>query len=310
MPGAYAHLTLANEMRDGKRLDSIFGLIPDAKRSVLKYFKFCELGAVSPDYPYLALGDSDAAEWADAMHSIQTGEMIKSGIKNIKEMSGEVKLKSLAWLLGYTAHLVTDVTIHPVVQLKVGDYAQNKTRHRVCEMNQDAYIFQRLNLGEVGLSEHLDSGIIECCDPVDENQLDKEIVRLWGLMLQEVHPGMYATNPPDINKWHGGFSFVVDNVAEEGNHLFPLARHVAAGLGLTYPSVAEIDKGFIEGLKVPTGETNKYDSIFDGAVTNVSSEWNLIAKGIYSEDKTYLTQIGNWNLDTGRDENNELVFWG
>src|SRR6185369_8201963 len=131
MPGAFAHITLANLMK--KRLDDIFGSSIEAITSVLDYFKFCELGAVSPDYPYLAVGDSDAAKWADEMHYTRTGEMIKSGIKYIKLLEGEPKRKCLAWLLGYSAHVVTDVTIHPIVQLKVGDYAENKKQHRVCE---------------------------------------------------------------------------------------------------------------------------------------------------------------------------------
>jgi hypothetical protein len=31
-------------------------------------------------------------------------------------------------------------------------------------MHQDAYIFQRWNIGEIGVAEHLDSGIWGCCD--------------------------------------------------------------------------------------------------------------------------------------------------
>jgi hypothetical protein len=308
MPGAYAHITLVNVIKE--TIDSIFGLYPDAKRSYLKYLKFCELGAVSPDYPYLAVGDSDAAKWADAMHYTRTGDMIKSGIKHIKKMSGEQKLKSLAWLLGYTAHVTTDVTVHPIVQLKVGDYEQNKKAHRVCEMNQDAYIFQRLDLGEVGESEHLNPGIISCSDPQDEDRLDKDIVSLWNLMLKEVHAEMYALNPPDINKWHNGFSLVLDKFAEEGNKLFPLARLIAVEFGLTYPSVRKIDKKFTKRLQIPSGELKDYDSIFDEAIKNVSNEWKLLASGIFSDDKTYLTHLGAWNLDTGRDESNSLVYWG
>lgn len=310
MPGAFAHITLANMMKRTERLESIFGSSTEAITSVLDYFKFCELGAVSPDYPYLAVGDSDAAKWADAMHYTRTGEMIKSGIKHIKLLSGEPKRKAFAWLLGYSAHVVTDVTIHPIVQLKVGDYEQNKKEHRVCEMNQDAYIFQRLNLGEVGLSEHLDSGIGSCSDISDDDLLDRDIATLWKKMLQDVHPEMFGINPPDIDKWHGGFVYMVDDVAEEGNHLFPLARHVAAGIGLTYPSVADIDQQFIQDLNVPTGNQMDYDLIFDEAIQNVSDLWKTIGLGLYANNIQYMAKIGLWNLDTGRNENDQLVYWG
>ena len=75
------------------------------------------------------------------MHYERTGDMVKAGIEFIRGLSGEEKRKALAWLFGYTAHVITDATIHPVVELKVGPYAENKTDHRICEMNQDAYIF-------------------------------------------------------------------------------------------------------------------------------------------------------------------------
>jgi len=45
----------------------------------LQYSKFCGLGSVSPDYPYLALGDGGAKRWADIMHYTRTGEVIHAG---------------------------------------------------------------------------------------------------------------------------------------------------------------------------------------------------------------------------------------
>lgn len=68
MPAAYAHLTLVNVLKERRNLEKIPGMPRPAVIAVGKYAKFCELGAVSPDYPYLALGDADAAKWADAMH--------------------------------------------------------------------------------------------------------------------------------------------------------------------------------------------------------------------------------------------------
>lgn len=127
MPGAYAHITLVNMLREPKRLESIKSFPTDAISAILDYFKFCELGAVSPDYPYLALGDSNAKKWADEMHYTRTGSMIHAGVRLLKNMQGESKRKGLAWLLGYSAHVATDVTIHPVVELKVGDYDNHKT---------------------------------------------------------------------------------------------------------------------------------------------------------------------------------------
>lgn len=305
MPGAYTHITLANELRAVSRLEAIPGFPEEAIDAVLAEFKFCELGAVSPDYPYLSLADGDAAKWADNMHYTRTGEVIQTGVGLLRQARGEARRKGLAWLLGYTSHVVADVTVHPVVNLRVGPYEENKTTHRTCEMNEDAYIFRRLNVGEVGLSEHLDSGIRSCGSP---KKLDRDVEGLWKSILKEVYPEDFAANEPDIHKWHRAFGTVVDAIGE-GNHLLPLSRHVAAGVGLTYPARDDLDESFLTGLKTPAG-AEEYDIVFDRAVAVAAKTWGVIARGICAGDDLYLAQVGNWNLDTGRDPAGELVFWG
>lgn len=315
MPGAYAHMTLVNLLREPVRLEAIPGFPNEAISAVLEYFRFTELGSVSPDYPYLAIGDKNAAKWADDMHYTNTGAMIQAGVDILKGMDGEPKRKGLAWLFGYAAHVATDVTIHPIVELKVGEYDKNKMAHRKCEMHQDAYIFQRLNLGQVGLSEHLDSGISRCGELGDEQKLDGTIVTLWEEMLRRVHSEKYTSNQPDIEKWHQRFILMVDRIAEEGNRLLPLARHVTVDAGLTYPAASAIDMDeYINKLQISQplfpAEFLSYDEIFDRAVKNVGDIWGLIAAGVFSSDTRYLAQIGEWNLDTGRNKiDGNLVFW-
>lgn len=309
MPGAYAHITLVNHLSRPQHLESIEGFVPDAAAAIMDYLKFCELGAVSPDYPYLVPLDKKACEWADFMHYTDTGDMIKAGIRMLSGMPrNEEWRRVFAWLCGYASHVGADVTIHPVVELKVGPYAQNKTHHRVCELNQDAYIFQRFNLGGIGLAEYLDSGIAGCCIPSDSGKLDTAVAGLWRAMLKECYPAENAANPPDVDKWHKSFKLVVDKVAEEGNKLFPYARHLAVDSGMTYPAVKDIDHTYIAGLQVPGGHMD-YDQIFDRTIENVKTIWSLIWKGIFAGDTAFETKIGKWNLDTGRDENNKLVFW-
>jgi hypothetical protein len=311
MPGAYAHITLANTLKETSRLEQLDGFPNEAIAAVLDYFKFCELGAVSPDYPYLVVGNTAANRWADLMHYTRTGDLILAGIAAVRALQGEAQRKCLAWLLGYAAHVAADVTIHPVVELKVGTYAENKTDHRICEMNQDAYIFQRLNLGEIGLSEHLDSGIGGCCVSPDDKTLDYDISTLWTAMLRTIHAGEFAENGPDPALWHRKFLVMVDTIAEEGNRLLPLARHVAVDLGLTYPAAGEIMDEYLHGLAVPTRGKLGYDEIFDRAVANASQVWRTIASNVYGTAANELVQIGNWNLDTGRDDDrHNLVFWG
>ncbi len=309
MPAAYAHITLVNLLRESSRLERIPNFPTEAISAVLDYLKFCELGAISPDYPYLALGDHGAKRWADLMHYEGTVQMIRAGVRELQRRGGEPQRKGLAWLLGYAAHVATDMAVHPVVQLKVGPYAENQTAHRKCEMHQDAYIFpQRLNLGEIGLSEHLKTGIGACGSPGDESRLDPDVAALWEAMCQKVHPVECAANPPDFHRWRHGFKRIVDQIAEEGDKLLPLARHVAAGEGLMYPAFADIDLEFIQALRVPGG-TWDYDRVFDRAIEKVGTVWRMVAQGVLAGEMTELTALGNWDLDTGLDETDRLVFW-
>lgn len=310
MPGTYAHLTLVNELRVPARLEVIPDFPDAARLAVMRHFKFCELGAVSPDYPYLAIMASEAAQWADLMHYEHTVEMIGIGVREVAAMpDGLDRERALSWLLGYAAHVVTDATIHPVVELKVGPYAENKRAHRVCEMHQDAYIFPRLNVGQVGLAEYLNAGVWACCDKPDSGRLEPVIAELWHNMLLLAHPQAYLANRPDPDLWHRAFHRVVDKI-EEGACLLPAARHLAVDCGLTYPNPAEIDRQYIDQLRVPgvAGHMD-YDAIFEQAIGMVAGMWSWIARAVYNDNPPDLARLGNWNLDTGRDEADHYVMW-
>lgn len=308
MPGTYAHITMANLAREKVAMKTFPSFPAEAAVSVLKYLKFVEMGANSPDYPYLAVGDKKAAKWADLMHYTTTGRMLQVGIEQIREMRGEQRRKCAAWLLGYAAHVTTDVVMHPVINLKVGPYAENKTAHRVCEMNQDVHVFQRLNL-KIDLAEHLEGGIGACSSPTSKKKLDADVAKVWKAVFKEVHPDYYKASMPDVDKWHAWFNLIVDKFAEEGNRLFPLARHVASDQGLVYPLPSEIKRTYIDSLATPTGNNMRYDDIFDKALGHVIHVWQIVATAIFEKDERFQTEIGNWDLDTGMDPNGKFVFW-
>ncbi|PCI37676.1 MAG: hypothetical protein COB46_13190 [Rhodospirillaceae bacterium] len=310
MPGAYAHLSLINIAHElaGRRAD-----VPEnVMIATGDNLQFCELGGISPDYPYLDILDGDAASWADLMHYIKTTDMLKQGALLVGKMTGNKQSKCLAWLLGYAAHVAADVTIHPIVELKVGPYEDNQRDHRICEMHQDAYIFDtRMNLGKIGLAEHLDkenNGIRACHRPDDEHRIDAALFELWDAMLKKVHPNIHRQNPPDIDSWHAKFGPIVDTI-EEGSALPAFARHVAVDLGLVYPEPGEVDKAeYIENLETPEGPL-PYDTIFDRACTNVVDLWVKIGHDVKAGEIDQLADLKAWNLDTGRDQNDALVFW-
>lgn len=309
MPGAYAHITVVNEFRNPDKVMAIPDFPKDAAKALLRWFKFAELGAVSPDYPYLAVGDKGAAVWADLMHYTHTGKMVREGSKLLRAINGEKKYKCLAWLMGYASHVTADVTIHPVVELKVGKYEANKGDHRTCEMHQDVYIFRRLNVGDAGVADFLSTGIGACSVENDDDKLDADIIEFWSALLKSVHPQEFAANSPDINKWHDRFNEIVELISDAGGHMLPFARHLAADCGVVYPTYDQVDHQFVANLKVPTG-TMSYDDIFNNALSNVANVWGDIARGTFDNNDMVLARFGEWNLDTGRDQTNKLIFWG
>ena len=81
MPAAYAHITMINAVALPKYLDAIPGFPQEAKQAVMQETSFCELGAISPDYLYLALTvNPDQAHWADLMHYVSTVGIIRAPV--------------------------------------------------------------------------------------------------------------------------------------------------------------------------------------------------------------------------------------
>jgi hypothetical protein len=307
MPGAFAHMTMVYTAKGLKKLDEPSRLTDEAHRAISGLTKYAELGSVSPDYPYLSLLDKETDEWADLMHYEKTGEMIREGARILRGFEGgKVKRRCLAWLMGYAAHVVTDVSIHPVVKLKVGDYKGHEKEHRVCEMNQDAFIYDTLNVGNITDSEQLKGGICTCGAG---KSIDPDIRDLWMKMLAAVHPETYKRNPPDIDKWHRNFIRMVDGVADEGGWLPGLVMRLVADQGLFYGKASAVDPQFIKGLDVPGGSKMDYEEIFLKAAENVAETWVQISH--YVDGGEEITIVQNWDLDTGvNTANGEVTFWG
>ncbi len=304
MPASYAHITLVNDLFNRMGGDADFP--PDVYKAVGRHLKFCELGSVSPDYPYLAFS-SKHRQWADLMHGVQelkTLDVVRAGVTLLPGIDSDSKRhKCLAWLLGYTAHVATDVSIHPVVNLKVGPYESHKTEHRVCEMNEDVFIFEHMNL-DMALSEFLERHIGSCSDPNERDRLDPDIREFWAAMLNSVFPDHFKSNPPELDEWHEGFNRIMD-LADEGDHLIPFARHVAADVGLLYPEKA--DDEYLKQLSVPAGLYMDYGAVFEKAIGDVRDTWLKVVGAMNGSNE--LAAAGNWSLDSGKDDHNKFVFW-
>jgi len=310
MSGAYAHITLVKRAID--RRDDWDGIPNELWQEYNNYYRFCELGAVSPDYPYLVLGNLQANVWADYMHGEKAERslgVIRRGARRLRNLAGESRGKGLAWLLGYSAHVVMDTTFHPVINLKVGPYRRNKTKHRVCEMHQDTYIWQDLNLGNIGLSEYLESGIGRCSAPRSGGGLDRNLSQLWAELLEEVYHEYFPPHRPDLDQWHRSFMFVVGKIASGGQRMLPLGRHVLFKKGLIYPRLDELDHQYIENLPTPGGGTATYREIFDRTLENLGRMWTAIGQAVYAANDAPLGGLGEWNLGTGKNHNKAYVYW-
>jgi|WetSurMetagenome_2_1015567.scaffolds.fasta_scaffold61606_2 hypothetical protein len=320
MAGPFAHIMIVDQIcQIPKNLNSIVTLTKPIRYALRHFNKFCELGAVSPDCPYLRLGDNEAAGWANVMHYWQTADFIRRAISYINDLGLDSTegQKCIAWLFGYTAHIVTDLTIHPVVNLRVGPYEQNKVEHRRCEMNQDAYIFNKLTSAEIVTAEFLRScGIINCTDELNKNKLDSAIRKLWCHCLNDVSLDKVKINeglpvpkkPPEPDGWFLSYSLMMDKFAEEGKRLIYFFRQFADDEGLIYPSSDEVDQTYIYNLKIPGGTRGDYDVVFERAGQQVFKVWDWLGDALVQRNQNLFTLV-NGNLDTGLATDNTPIFW-
>jgi hypothetical protein len=318
MPGSYAHITLVNLASEKRRLKQIPGFPTEAIDAANLHSNFLELGSISPDYPYLHLASGDSKEWADAMHYTHTCQTISVGADLVRNLpQGISKEKCLSWLMGYSAHVVTDMCIHPVVELKVGPYKGNETPHRRCEMHQDVFIFPRIGTGIPQTAQHLKATILNCGSSADPTKLDGDVKALWTDLLGKVYSDICAVNPPDLDEWHQKCDAILEKLLPTTSQFVGFARHVCDGLGFAYPAPGKVDMAsYIEDLRLPTPEGRErhmhYDEIFDLAIKQVQQVWLQLTRYALGFENSLAFRDEEWNLDTGRNQlaaDNRLVFW-
>jgi|SRR6185369_10002280 len=302
MSGGYTHITLAQlaieEVRNRRE-----GLLHDeAKHALGNWKKFCIVGSVSPDYPYLDVLDSNSCAWADAMHKGHAVTLLQNGVIKIREMEDEnIRQKCMAWLFGFAAHIATDGTIHPVVNLKVGPYEENKTEHRRCEMSQDVYAHSRLNMGALEFNQQISTNVDDTSDTNNQDHMDPDIAQLW----QELLTGIYNLDTPKVNDWHVAMRRMM-KLGESGNVLFAFFRNIAAKQAFVYPVTPETQ--YVKGLKTPDNRTVDYEELFQKAFNNIVELWGWLALSLQRQNSP-LDTLNSWSLDTGIDEDNHMTYW-
>lgn len=320
MAGTFTHLIVVDSICQASDiLDSINTLTKKMKYALKLFNNFCEFGAVSPDAPYLNLLNKDAGRWADVMHYWKPADLIRHAIPYVYNMDFRNinTQKCFAWLFGYTAHVVTDFTVHPVINLRVGAYEQNKLQHRICELNQDVYIFHEQGYGNLNTVEFIKNcGIESCADEAYDDMLDPIIRNLWEFCLNsfqkesiKIKNGLITPKAdPAPDKWFDSYVTMIDKFAEEGGKFPRLIRDFVEAEGLVYPQLNEIDQTFIHNLKMPDGTLSDYSEVFNQTKKNIIKTWSELGSALDSGDYNLFT-LPNGDLDTGLDENNKSIFW-
>ncbi|WP_417913800.1 zinc dependent phospholipase C family protein [Candidatus Electronema sp. JM] len=326
MAGGYTHITLAQlaaeEIRRRPEL-----LHEEHRLALSRWQKFLIIGAMGPDYPYLDIADSSSEAWAAAMHTSSCVAVIRECVRLIRPMSAPLlRQKCAAWLFGFASHCVTDGTVHPIVNKKVGAYEQHKTEHRCCEMSQDVLVHRKLNLGAIDLNGQLSLNVVETSDG-SSLLLDRDIAAMWTAALNAVYrsgqpasfslldrfirrvAGSMSGNqllPPDPNEWHRAMRRNI-KLAENGGRLMPFARHVAANAGLTYP--AEPDPKYVLKLELPIqGSKMDFEEIFNKVLLHIANFWGHLSLALQGQPSP-LDNMDGWSLDEGLDRNQRFVFW-
>jgi len=240
------------------------------------------------------------------MHYENTGLLLKSLIVAVRHLADGIdKERALSWLLGFVSHVAADITIHPVVEARVGPYHGNETAHMRCEMHQDVHVFPKLGLkGGPEVAEYLDATLRQCGP---DGQLNAAIADVWTESLATVHSDIAGTNPPAPQHWHTWFVNFVD-AAEEAPDLPKFARHVAAHIKPLYPTSDELDLSYIENVETPGGPLH-YDAVFDRALRVISDFWKFTSDGVLGLNDDFEHRIENWNLDNGMNEAGVKTAW-
>lgn len=254
MAGTFTHFMVCDAAKANRK-----AFPPDLRKLLNRHAEFLFLGAVSPDLPYLSFKTGNV-NWANVMHYETTNAIAVNAHEMLKKVWGSRSVREeiqLVWLLGFASHLVTDATIHPIVQAIVGSYDEHKEEHRICEMTQDSLIYFEMKKMEIRYSEF--SSILKFCR--DSLHIDA-MVEFWT--NQTVKAFSAKNEEPDPGLWLETYSDAID-VAEGGSSIVALFRHIGTIREYTYNTREEIVSNhpdrlrqFYTEMKLPDGGTGSF----------------------------------------------------
>jgi hypothetical protein len=304
MAGAFTHLAIMDEAAVPFPATEKIGKILRFQR------KFVAMGCVSPDIPYLAVLDKDASIWANIFHYEKTNGIVHNGLHSLAAVKdqNESWQCQLAWLAGYVCHLVTDATIHPVVEAIVGPYSDSEThsRHGICEMIQDVFIFKEVKNLEISTSE-FSTLLRECRD----HPCFPKVIDFWNQHAKTNIPSASGMSGETFLK---AFIDLLD-LGEGGSAIAGLFRRL--GVKYFYRTVDDLNanspelvKDYYQNIRLPNGLKGSFrEDAFNYAVKNTIDAWSQIKRALFTTDNV-LSIVPNWNLDTGIEHETGIrTYW-
>ena len=298
MPGHFAHITLVDSICR-EHLDELPNLSPSVRSALKNYLPYCKLGAVGPDCPAL-VGQNAATGWSKLMHYTRPADFVRYAVPYLLDLSFNLSetRACLAWIFGYTAHLVADLTVHPIVKCLVGEYATNPSGHRLCEFNQDVYLIRKLTGKEIVETDFLDlCGMRECAENRSQNTLLKAIFPLWIHSLRQyprAEAKLYVRLPGqsiEPNVWCATYLEMMKLAAS--------GKGLVKALGLAYMNSDAILMRHIENLPTPDPATRlHYDELFEKTQQNIIATWTELAAALDTSDLARF-KLPIADLDTG-----------
>jgi hypothetical protein len=270
---------------------------------VINNMPFVQVGAVSPDMPNLTLGQR---EWADRMHYEAIGSFMARAVGKLlrlKSAGPQVEFDlCLAWTMGFVAHVVSDVVIHPIVNLVVGPYVLNQDEHRKCEMAQDAYIFKKYMKTELVDSEY--------CRILPPGSALTAVFPFWESVLVDNYPGH---GQPSTASWYESYLGLLSVAAGLGSQVPAVFRHAGASTGYFYEKTTAFRPGdarYFTSLRIPgSSAPADFDQVFARTVERVVAIWGQILADLEAGDaQNCLSYLKDWNLDLGVDQG-RLDLW-
>lgn len=205
MPSGISHMFLVRAfLNDQTNFDDIkVKMMLDSGRY------YMQSGAVGPDLPYASDLDynifSSDTDTADLLHYKQTNQIPLKAFLTLKQIQHSLSDRELryafSFFLGYASHVIADGIMHPFIRDKVGDYADNKTEHRVLEMNLDVVVVrEHFNNIDPPIELNLTNVHDELLNIADlDNSESRFVLSLFKDLINSTYQKSY--NASDVTGW-------------------------------------------------------------------------------------------------------------